>query len=841
MRIAVSIAILLSAGTAHAESPIQTDLLIVGGTESGVAAAIQAARMGVKSITIVNDTEWLGGQFTSEALGAIDENRGPEGYGHGVPFPRSGLFKETIERIEAFNKATYGEPRPGNTRVITTGRPKDSAKVFEAMVAPYVESGPLTIQSGWQPVAARVEQGQLKAMTFASTDDPEERMTIAARLTVDATDWGDVVKLAGAPYEYGPDLKSKYGDPLAPEQREGYPVTDMNPITYCMIIEETDDYTPIPEPENYSPRNYRDHGYPKDPLWLYPTRRLIDRYNFAAVTHPDVLLLCFPAFDYPVDAWPKHVSDALEATEPGASKKNIATLTPEQRQIVFEDAKRFSLGFLYYLQTEVHDRMEDTTHSFRRFKLSEEFGTADNLPPKPYVRESLRTKAMYMMRQQDTTGHGGRATSFAQVMYHDAVASWQFEYDFHPTGRKFLDGDPAGPWQNYFREGRTWGPPYSGRSTFPVRSMVPESTDGLLVAQKNLGYSSLVSSALRLHDQSMAVGQAVGAVAAVSLLEDVKPRQIPYDRTLISMVQEAICARLDGGQPATLWPFGDLDPEHPAFIAVNLLGVRGALPHGPEEVEFRADEPAAPEWRDAVVERSLATKQYDSAPQPPEGDLTRGEFARQWWDRIQDLPDVPYTRQSPDDADGDGIPDQDDALLFSAAASSWPAHVPDASEDGNPDPLASGTVVKLFNFTGASAPEPDGFTNDTGQSFDPERGHGWTRDISGSNRVRGRVNEPWRDSFLFSRSHDVWECDLPNGTYQVTVCVGDSSHEQVGQNVALEGAYVLEGTDTPLGGFAEKTVTVEVTDGRLTMEIGKPGSTSNTCVNWLRIVAEADR
>jgi len=39
---------------------IDTHLLIVGATESGWAAAIQAARSGVESITIVHDGEWYG-------------------------------------------------------------------------------------------------------------------------------------------------------------------------------------------------------------------------------------------------------------------------------------------------------------------------------------------------------------------------------------------------------------------------------------------------------------------------------------------------------------------------------------------------------------------------------------------------------------------------------------------------------------------------------------------------------------------------------------------------------------------------------------------------------------
>jgi NADPH-dependent 2,4-dienoyl-CoA reductase/sulfur reductase-like enzyme len=66
---------LLCTSFAAAES-IQTDLLIVGGTESGWAAAIQAARLGVKSITVVHDGEWLGGQYTEQGLVCVDENKG---------------------------------------------------------------------------------------------------------------------------------------------------------------------------------------------------------------------------------------------------------------------------------------------------------------------------------------------------------------------------------------------------------------------------------------------------------------------------------------------------------------------------------------------------------------------------------------------------------------------------------------------------------------------------------------------------------------------------------------------------------------------------------------------
>ena len=60
---------------ARAET-LQTDLLIVGGTESGWAAAIQAACLGVKSITVVHDGSWPGGQCLEQGLVCVDESKG---------------------------------------------------------------------------------------------------------------------------------------------------------------------------------------------------------------------------------------------------------------------------------------------------------------------------------------------------------------------------------------------------------------------------------------------------------------------------------------------------------------------------------------------------------------------------------------------------------------------------------------------------------------------------------------------------------------------------------------------------------------------------------------------
>lgn len=820
-------------------SEISTDLLIVGGTESGCAAAIQAARMGVRSITLVNDIDWLGGQFSAEGLVAIDENRGPAGYGHGVPFPRSGIFAELMLLIEAQNERKYGVPRPGNTRVITTCLPVDAQQVFRELLQPYLDSGQVTLLSHFIPEQAILSESgsRITGVRFRSTRPSEAELIVHGRLTIDASDWGDVIQLSGAAFEFGPDLKSKYDEPLAPHSREDYPATDMNPITYCMVLKESGSPQLITRRSGFDRRNFDQLPYPADPSWIYESRRLVDSRQLASSAAGDAVLLCFPAFDYPLDVLPLTVVEALEASATGASQLNIVQMTRQQRQIVFDDAKRRALDYLYYLQSITETPSAKPELTFRHLELTNEFGTPDRLPPKPYIRESLRLKAMYQLRQQDTLGVGGDARNYAVSMVHDPIACWQFEYDFHPTRRRFLDDDPAGPWHPTFRTLRTWGPPYSGRAQFPLRCVIPQYMNGLLGAQKNLGYSSIVSSAVRLHDQSVAIGQGVGAVAAVSLERDCDPRSLPWDSEALRDLWTGLLT--SGEIPQTLWPFRDLEPQHRNFVAINQLAVRQLIPLAPNEIEIHADAPANDEWQTRLAQHLQQKGISDLSPVKTNPAITRGEFLEQLWTRIHSSVDPPFTRQSPDDADADGIPDNDDPLPLLDGRESWQDWQPPPESDGLPDrELLSIQPAIRFNFSGPQITVP-GFTADQGLPFDGTRTYGWQRSIAHHHRQRGRFPELLRDTFLFTRTHDTWEAVVMNGAYRVTVCVGDAGHEQTGQNVTVEGHPLVRDIITPAGQFHEATCRIDVEDGRLTIEIGRPGFTTNTCLNWLIAVPES--
>ena len=337
-----------------------------------------------------------------------------------------------------------------------------------------------------------------------------------ARLTVDATDWGDVIRLSGARYYAGVDPRGRFGEPSEPEEIGPTERQEMNPITWTMTLRETAEECPLAapppgyEPASYSRRDiWRDSGvyhetYQRDnPPTPYSQRRLVDRLHYGFPFGTETIQLNSTGQDYPLCNLPPRVVSALERLEPGASRKNVVDMTPAQRQIVLDDAKAHTLGYLYFLQ---HDHPKAETRArMRRFALTDEFGTSDRLPPKPYVREGLRLAALYVLREQDVRAPDGAEPGWAPFRPDDAAFSFQFHIDFHPT-RRFFDvkGRPDA-WHARHCGTRGWNGK-THRAFFPLRALVPEKVDGLLGAGRNVGVSSIVQAAFRLHGQMLLCG-----------------------------------------------------------------------------------------------------------------------------------------------------------------------------------------------------------------------------------------------------------------------------------------------------------------------------------------------
>lgn len=642
------------------ERSVQADLLVVGGSESGVAAAVAAARLGVRSIVLVNDIDWLGGQFTAEGLGAVDEWTSYRN--QRVPFPRSGIFLEVMDRIEEDMVRKYGLARPGNCFCAwTTCEPRDTERIFRSLVAPYLAEtgGPVRLALDYEPNEVLCEGDAVVGARFVSTRG-EPPLTVRARLTIDASDWGDVVRLSGAEYFCGPDLRSRFGEPSAPEDFERIHPNEMNPITYCLVLREAPSEWVVPPPEHFEPRSYfgtsietraefEAVGWPRGvlrpsaPAWkdtelpggpysggpsVYHHRRLVDRRHHGLAPGTEAILVNWPLQDYPTYDFPMHVVQALDATEPGAAQKNLVQMTPTQRRIVFEDAKRHALGMLHHLQTRVHEKDPASPVGFRSLRLTEEFGTADRLPKKPYVREGLRTRALYVLREHDIRDTDG-VIGWAPHMVPDSVFGFQFSIDFHPSRRVYLAaGDRSGPWGHIHSDLRHWGT-HSDRAGFPLRGLVPATRDGLVVAGKNLGMTSIVSAAVRLHGHGMHVGQAAGSVAAVCLAEEISPRQLARNWPLVRRVQAhllepspSLSGSKDRPRPGVLlWPYHDVPPDAPWFAAANHLALRGIYVADRGSVDFEAHKGITHrELAGAIVRAALATGTlvgYENASDEP--------------------------------------------------------------------------------------------------------------------------------------------------------------------------------------------------------------------------------
>jgi hypothetical protein len=135
-----------------------------------------------------------------------------------------------------------------------------------------------------------------------------------------------------------------------------------------------------------------------------------------------------------------------------------------------------------------------------------------------------------------------------------------------------------------------------------------------------------------------------------------------------------------------------------------------------------------------------------------------------------------------------------------------------------------------------SAP-PEGFIIDKGGSFDSSSsGYGWTVAPSSSGlRDRNNTQSPDQayDTFIHVKPNAVWELEVPNGNYNVTICVGDPSYPQGLHVVQAEGTSVINGTLSKDTLWLEQTVNVRVDDGRLTISF--TGSEDPAKLNWIRV------
>ncbi len=146
-----------------------------------------------------------------------------------------------------------------------------------------------------------------------------------------------------------------------------------------------------------------------------------------------------------------------------------------------------------------------------------------------------------------------------------------------------------------------------------------------------------------------------------------------------------------------------------------------------------------------------------------------------------------------------------------------------------------------YDFGTQNSPVQAGYTQVTRQmTYTEARGYGWLNTVQNTNRSNGTTPVALTRDFVLNPEM-VFQTDLPNASYDVTLTIGDDTgrHDQVG--VFLQGAQVDKVT-TMVGQFVEKTyANVVVSDGTLTLRLASLGGTDpNAVLNGMTITRADD-
>ena len=509
---------------------LTADLVIIGGGLGGCAAALAAARNGL-DVIMTEETDWIGGQLTQQAV-PPDENKWIETVGgtHTFQNLRAGI-RDYYRRHYPLTDAARAKPllNPGNCWVSRIGaEPRVGLAVLHEMLAPFLGNGRVRIFLRHKPVAASVHGDRVLAIEVLDTLSGHKRV-LRAPFFADATEQGDLLPLTKTEYSIGAEARFETGEPHAKDKPEP---DNLQGFTFCFAM----DYLPGEDHTIDRPRDYaywRDYqiriagqkpyrlvsfdeaGSKKigfDPearngFWTY--RRIADRDLFEpGFYRSDVTIVNWAQNDYSFG----RICDVREAE----AKKHL------------DRAKQLSLSLLYWLQTEAP--RSDGSTGWKGLRLRPDVvGTEDGMAKYPYIREGRRIKAEFTVLEQHVNTEarmaetGQKKTEVRAMPFPDSVGIGSYHMDLHLTTR----GDHA-------QYGSTL--PFQ----IPLGALLPRRVENLLPACKNLGVTHLTNGCYRLHPVEWNVGEAVGTLVAFCTVQKQMPRAVRRQSQLLADFQKLL-------------------------------------------------------------------------------------------------------------------------------------------------------------------------------------------------------------------------------------------------------------------------------------------------------------
>jgi hypothetical protein len=518
----------------------RTDILIVGGGLGGTAAALAALRLG-RHVIVTEQTDWIGGQLTAQAV-PPDEHPWIEGTGCTATYQR---LRRGIREYYRRNYPLVPEARfnpllnPGEGRVSPLcHEPRVALAVLYEMLAPHVASRQLEVFLRCRPIDVHCERDRVCEVTL-SDDETADAISIQAPYVLDATELGDLLPLAAVEHVIGAESQAETGEPHA---LPGDPdPLEQQAITACFAIDclPGEDHT-IERPAGYDFwRAYRAEFWPGPQLgWEFTDPVTLDRRRQAIFEPPDAPgpdLWTFRRIFYR-----KHYVDGAYASDITLVNwpQNDYWLGPivgvpdAEREHHLRAAQQLSLSLLYWMQTEAP--RHDGGLGYPELRLRPDVvGTRHGLAKHVYVRESRRIRSEFTVLEQHV-GVDARAGIEGAELFADSVGIGSYRVDLHPSTRQ-----------------RTYVDISSWPFQIPLGALIPVRVENLLPAAKNIGVTHVTNGCYRLHPVEWNIGEAAGALAAYCLGRGVTPRHVRNTATLLAEFQRMLVARLG---IALAWP-----------------------------------------------------------------------------------------------------------------------------------------------------------------------------------------------------------------------------------------------------------------------------------------------
>src|ERR1022692_1402374 len=511
---------------------IEADLCVYGATAGGVAAAVQAARMG-KTAVIAEFGKHVGG-LTSGGLGATDiGNKAAIG----------GIAREFYHRIAQHyansnawrfeRREEYFAQRGGRSTINDLNAADATMWTFEPHVAENVFFQMLTeakVAVYFQQRLASVQKagGRIKEIAM------ENGKVYRARMFIDATYEGDLMAKACVSYTVGREGNTKYNETLNgiraetpkhqftvavdPYLKPGDPASGLLPF-----IQSGDGGTPDEGDARVQAFNFR-LCYTQDPANRLPHRKpakyapakyeLLARYLEALVAagkKPELNAFWNPIW-MPNRKTDINNNDGFSTDFIGANyaypEADYAT-----RAQIWQAHEDYTLGFVFFLanspRVPANVRAEMRTWGPAR----DEFPDTGHWPHQLYVREARRMVSDYVMTEHNCRGH---------QKAEDPVGLAAYTMDSHNCQRivKGTHAENEGDVQ------------VGGFPPYPIsyRSIVPKAGEGdNLLVPVCLSATHIAYGSIRMEPVFMILGQSAATAAALALDGKSSVQKIPYE------------------------------------------------------------------------------------------------------------------------------------------------------------------------------------------------------------------------------------------------------------------------------------------------------------------------